>query len=273
MSADRDWGRLFRNGLAFGAPCRAVGGPVARRSTLLAADSVALLSATLAYMTARRRTCCWNPAPRPPTGSARLIRPPEEPAPGGWHDSLARNRTQIAAARCVPLLTVLDRLRASAERLEAEQGVAAGEAEVTTDRRSRLPPTRARKSMASSGFTSKTAGRMCCAIPVTPRPGAGGRCADVACRPTWQRQRFRASCLRDGRRPGSGMSRQPPAQPGPAPARGAVHDRDGQRAPTADQHDEALAASHARVEQVAREHGGVLRRERGGFLGQAGDGW
>lgn len=59
---------------------------------------------------------------------------PEEPAPGGWHDSLARSKARIAGDHCVPLLTVLDRLRTSAERLEAEQGVTAEGAVVTTDR-------------------------------------------------------------------------------------------------------------------------------------------
>ncbi len=59
---------------------------------------------------------------------------PGMPAPAGWHESLARSKAQIAAGRSVPLLPVLDRLRASAERLEAEQGVTADGVEVTTDR-------------------------------------------------------------------------------------------------------------------------------------------
>lgn len=119
--------------------------------------------------------------------------------------------------------------------------------------------------MPSSGFTSRTARRRCCTIPATPRPGAGWRCADIACRPARQRQRLRVACLRDGRRPGSGLSRQPLAQPGAAPTRGAVVNRDGQRAPAADRHNEAPAAGHARVEQVAREQGLVS-----GVVSQAG---
>ncbi len=59
---------------------------------------------------------------------------PETPAPAGWHESLARSKTQIAAGQSIPLLPVLDRLRASAERLEAEQGVTADGVEVTADR-------------------------------------------------------------------------------------------------------------------------------------------
>ena len=44
-------------------------------------------------------------------------------APTGWQESLARSKAQIAAGHTVPLLPVLERLRASAERLEAEMGV------------------------------------------------------------------------------------------------------------------------------------------------------
>jgi hypothetical protein len=51
--------------------------------------------------------------------------PPEAPVPAGWHDSLARSKVHVAAGESVPLLPVLDRLRASAKRLEAEQGVTA----------------------------------------------------------------------------------------------------------------------------------------------------
>ena len=40
-------------------------------------------------------------------------------------ESLARSKAQIASGESVPLLPILDRLRASAERLEAEQGVTA----------------------------------------------------------------------------------------------------------------------------------------------------
>ena len=45
-------------------------------------------------------------------------------APVEWLESLARSKAQIAAGQAVPLLPILDRLRASAERLEAEQGIA-----------------------------------------------------------------------------------------------------------------------------------------------------
>jgi hypothetical protein len=45
------------------------------------------------------------------------------PAASGWRQSLERSRAQIAAGQAVPLLPVLDRLRATAERIEAEQGV------------------------------------------------------------------------------------------------------------------------------------------------------
>jgi len=47
------------------------------------------------------------------------------PAPAGWRESLKRSKAEIAAGAAVPLLPVLDRLRAAAERLEAEQGVTA----------------------------------------------------------------------------------------------------------------------------------------------------
>ena len=59
---------------------------------------------------------------------------PEAPAPAGWHESLARSKAQIAAGQSVPLLPVLDRLRASAERLETEQGITADGVEATADR-------------------------------------------------------------------------------------------------------------------------------------------
>ena len=45
--------------------------------------------------------------------------------PTGWRESLERSKAQIAAGESVPLLPVLDRLRATAERIEAEQGVTA----------------------------------------------------------------------------------------------------------------------------------------------------
>ena len=44
-------------------------------------------------------------------------------APAKWRDSLERSKAQIAAGQTVPLLPVLDQLRATAERLEAEMGV------------------------------------------------------------------------------------------------------------------------------------------------------
>lgn len=47
------------------------------------------------------------------------------PPPAGWEESLARSKAQIVAGKRVALMPILDRLRASAERLEAEQGVTA----------------------------------------------------------------------------------------------------------------------------------------------------
>jgi hypothetical protein len=44
-------------------------------------------------------------------------------APRGWCERLERSQAQIAASQAVPLLPVLDRLRATAERIEAQQGV------------------------------------------------------------------------------------------------------------------------------------------------------
>jgi hypothetical protein len=44
-------------------------------------------------------------------------------APVGWLESLMRSEAQIAAGESVPLLPILDRLRASAEQLEVSQGV------------------------------------------------------------------------------------------------------------------------------------------------------
>jgi len=44
-------------------------------------------------------------------------------APARWLESLERSKAQIAAGQAVPLLPVLDHLRATAERLEAEMGV------------------------------------------------------------------------------------------------------------------------------------------------------
>jgi hypothetical protein len=56
------------------------------------------------------------------------------PAPAAWLESLARSKIQIAAGESVPFLPALDRLRASAERLKAEQGVTADGAKVTASR-------------------------------------------------------------------------------------------------------------------------------------------
>lgn len=52
-------------------------------------------------------------------------------APVEWLESLVRSKAQIAAGQTVPLLPILDRLRASAERLEAEQGLIPDEAKQT----------------------------------------------------------------------------------------------------------------------------------------------
>jgi len=46
-------------------------------------------------------------------------------APGGGRESLLRSTAQIAAGESVKLLPVLDRLRASAERLEGALSVGA----------------------------------------------------------------------------------------------------------------------------------------------------
>lgn len=45
--------------------------------------------------------------------------------PKGWRESLERSKAEIAAGKTVPLLPVLDRLRAAAERIEAERGITA----------------------------------------------------------------------------------------------------------------------------------------------------
>jgi hypothetical protein len=62
---------------------------------------------------------------RPPPAYPHLMEKPSAtaPAPGGWRESLERSQAQIAAGQSVPLLPVLDRLRATAERIEAQQGV------------------------------------------------------------------------------------------------------------------------------------------------------
>ncbi len=43
------------------------------------------------------------------------------PAPPGWAEALAESEAQVAAGLTVPLEPVLDRLRASAERMETRQ--------------------------------------------------------------------------------------------------------------------------------------------------------
>ena len=55
-------------------------------------------------------------------------------APASWRESLERSKAQIAAGRTVPLLPVLDWLRASAERLEAESGVTSDEVKLPLSR-------------------------------------------------------------------------------------------------------------------------------------------
>jgi hypothetical protein len=60
-------------------------------------------------------------------------RPKSASPPAGWEESLARSKAQIAAGERVPLLAILDRLRASAERLEAEQGVTADGVRIGAD--------------------------------------------------------------------------------------------------------------------------------------------
>ena len=55
-------------------------------------------------------------------------------APASWQQSLKRSKAQIAAGQSVPLLPTLDRLRASAERLEAEMGVTSDEAKPSPPR-------------------------------------------------------------------------------------------------------------------------------------------
>lgn len=56
------------------------------------------------------------------------------PPPAGWEESLARSKAQIVAGKRVALMPILDRLRASAERLEAEQGVTADGVELIPGR-------------------------------------------------------------------------------------------------------------------------------------------
>ena len=61
-------------------------------------------------------------------------RPAPTSAPARWREELTRSKAQIAAGESVPLLPVLDRLRTSAERLEAEQGITADGERVTGSR-------------------------------------------------------------------------------------------------------------------------------------------
>jgi hypothetical protein len=49
--------------------------------------------------------------------------------PAGWVEGLERSKAQIAAGMTVPLIPILDRLRASAERLEAADNRPQDEAE------------------------------------------------------------------------------------------------------------------------------------------------
>jgi hypothetical protein len=54
--------------------------------------------------------------------------------PAGWRESLERSKAQIAAGVTVPLIPILERLRASAERLEAADGQTQDEAETPSTR-------------------------------------------------------------------------------------------------------------------------------------------
>jgi len=48
--------------------------------------------------------------------------------PKGWIDSLVRAKAQIAAGQTVPMAPVVERLRASVERMEARRAKAAKKA-------------------------------------------------------------------------------------------------------------------------------------------------
>jgi hypothetical protein len=50
--------------------------------------------------------------------------------PAGWLESLERSKAQIAAGVTVPLIPILDRLRASVERLEAADNQPQDEADI-----------------------------------------------------------------------------------------------------------------------------------------------
>ena len=54
-------------------------------------------------------------------------------SPAGWFENLARAKAQIAAGQTVQLLPVLERLRASAERLEAASNQSLDEAGKSAD--------------------------------------------------------------------------------------------------------------------------------------------
>ncbi len=45
----------------------------------------------------------------------------ETRVPAGWQESLTRSKAEIASGQSVPLLPILDRIRAAAERLEAAE--------------------------------------------------------------------------------------------------------------------------------------------------------
>ena len=47
-----------------------------------------------------------------------VIDPDDTPVPAGWIESLTRSKADIAAGRSVPLMPVLDRLRAAAKALD-----------------------------------------------------------------------------------------------------------------------------------------------------------
>ena len=96
--------------------------------------------------------------------------PPEAPVPAGWHDSLARRKVQVAAGESVPLLPVLDSLRASAERPEAEQGVTADRPPRAFDR-PLLPPEAGRPVEPPGRCIAENRGRP----DRRPRPWAAGR--------------------------------------------------------------------------------------------------
>jgi hypothetical protein len=52
-------------------------------------------------------------------------------SPSSWIESLERSKAQIVAGHTEPLLPLLDRLRSSAERMEALMGIPPDEVEPT----------------------------------------------------------------------------------------------------------------------------------------------